>query len=112
MDRAEAGIDVELLFSPAPRQVERHALSLPAGATVADALQAAGLAQRHGAAVEALAVGVWGRVVERGTALRHGDRVELYRPLTVDPKEARRLRYRRQGERGRRPRGVSGSPPR
>ena len=31
--------------------------------------------------------------------LQAGDRIEVYRPLTVDPKEARRLRYEKRGER-------------
>jgi uncharacterized protein len=39
---------------------------------------------------------VWGRVTPLDHVLRDGDRVEIYRPLTVDPKEARRLRYKRQ----------------
>ena len=34
------------------------------------------------------------------TVLRERDRVEVYRPLQVDPKEARRLRYRKAGQRG------------
>jgi putative ubiquitin-RnfH superfamily antitoxin RatB of RatAB toxin-antitoxin module len=42
---------------------------------------------------------VWGRVVEPATVLHDLDRVELLRPLQVDPKEARRLRYRSQAER-------------
>jgi putative ubiquitin-RnfH superfamily antitoxin RatB of RatAB toxin-antitoxin module len=49
-----------------------------------------------------VSVGLWGREVPLSTRLRDRDRVELYRPLQVDPKEARRLRYRQQGERGRR----------
>ena len=40
------------------------------------------------------AVGVWGRKQALRDALRDRDRVEVYRPLKVDPKEARRLRYR------------------
>ena len=44
----------------------------------------------------ACACGVWGRVQPLDHVLRDGDRVELYRPLTVDPKEARRLRYKKQ----------------
>jgi len=44
-----------------------------------------------------LDVGVWGKAVSRQHALRAGDRVELYRPLTVDPKVARRARFVRQG---------------
>ena len=45
------------------------------------------------------ACGVWGRVVGLDWVLRAGDRVEMYRPLTVDPKTARRQRFARQGVR-------------
>jgi putative ubiquitin-RnfH superfamily antitoxin RatB of RatAB toxin-antitoxin module len=34
--------------------------------------------------------GIWGRPVERDQAVSDGDRVELYRPLNMDPREARR----------------------
>jgi hypothetical protein len=46
-----------------------------------------------------LKVGVWGRLRPLDACLRERDRIEVYRPLTVDPKEARRLRYRNRGER-------------
>ena len=58
--------------------------------------------------------GLWGRSAPLTQALRDGDRVELYRPLTVDPKVARRERFARQGARTtglfarRRPGGKSG----
>jgi len=41
---------------------------------------------------------VWGKLREPGDPLREGDRVEVYRPLKVDPKEARRQRYRSHRE--------------
>jgi hypothetical protein len=44
-------------------------------------------------------MGVWGRAREAESPLRDRDRVEIYRPLTVDPKEARRQRYQRHKER-------------
>ena len=44
-----------------------------------------------------LEVGVWGRKAQLDQALRHLDRVEIYRPLTVDPKVARRERFAKQG---------------
>ena len=51
---------------------------------------------RHGfAASRSTLAGIWGRVQPLDTLLRDRDRVELYRPLLVDPKEARRLRYKR-----------------
>jgi putative ubiquitin-RnfH superfamily antitoxin RatB of RatAB toxin-antitoxin module len=39
-------------------------------------------------------VGIWGKRVSPDTTVRAGDRVELYRPLEVDPREARRQRAR------------------
>jgi uncharacterized protein len=106
MARAESGpaampLHVEVLFSPAPRQVRVVALELPIGSTVADALRASGLLEETPETVlDALRLGVWGRVQAPGWPLREGDRVEIYRPLTVDPKEARRQRYKRQRRAG------------
>jgi putative ubiquitin-RnfH superfamily antitoxin RatB of RatAB toxin-antitoxin module len=81
-------------------------LELPEGATVADALDAArarlraqgdSSAEAAGAAAEAAewqtgATGIFGEVCGRERPLREGDRVELYRPLIIDPKAARRAR--------------------
>lgn len=94
---APAMLDIEVAYSPAPRQVDRVALTLPAGSTVAQALQASGLLARHGLSLDAtLSVGVWMKARPLDTELRPNDRVEIWRPLTVDPKEARRQRYRKQ----------------
>lgn len=99
MDRAEATIAVEVVYCPAPGPgvggCDLVALSLPVGACVADALRASGLVARHGLDEATLKVGVWSKVRELATTLRDRDRVEIYRALTVDPKEARRQRYRR-----------------
>jgi len=106
MDRAEApgALCVEVVYCPAPGRVDCSALRLATGSTVADALRASGVLARHGLAAHPdLKVGVWCRVVALDTLLREHDRVEVYRPLTVDPKEARRQRYK-----GRRPgRGIA-----
>jgi putative ubiquitin-RnfH superfamily antitoxin RatB of RatAB toxin-antitoxin module len=51
--------------------------------------------------IGALTVAVWGRAAAPDRVLDDGDRVEIVRPLKVDPKEARRLRYEVQGDRGR-----------
>jgi uncharacterized protein len=88
---------IEVAYSPSAGVVDRSVLELPPGATLQQALQASGLAQRHAELrADDLCVGVWGRKQPLDTALRDQDRVEVYRPLTVDPKEARRQRYRRQ----------------
>lgn len=96
---AEA-IRVTLVFSPAPRETCEWALELPAGGTVADAIAASPLrTQFPDVDPEALGVGVWGRKATLRQELRENDRVEIYRPLKVDPKVARRERFRRQGAR-------------
>jgi putative ubiquitin-RnfH superfamily antitoxin RatB of RatAB toxin-antitoxin module len=46
-------------------------------------------------------LGIWGRPCTPQTTLRPGDRLELYRPLAMDPKEARRLRASRRPKRER-----------
>lgn len=74
-------------------------LELAHGATVAEALRAArplaeraGLPSGAGLDWELGAVGIFGLACARSQELREGDRVELYRPLATDPKEARRRR--------------------
>ncbi|MBB1624557.1 RnfH family protein [Achromobacter sp. UMC71] len=76
-----------------PAQVWLRDVRLPAGATVADALEASGFAQAF-PVVPAWerGVGVFGRAAEPQTPLADGDRVEIYRGLSFDPKESRRRR--------------------
>jgi putative ubiquitin-RnfH superfamily antitoxin RatB of RatAB toxin-antitoxin module len=98
-DDADAPLTVSVAYSPRAGEVDEVTLKLAPGSTVGDALRASGLSVRHpGLALEALPVGVWGSFRDRSDRLRDRDRVELYRPLLVDPKEARRLRYRAQGK--------------
>lgn len=93
-------IRVVVMVSPAPREVREAELSLPHGATVQQALQASGLLECLGGPdPAALAVGVWRRKAMLVDVLRDLDRVEVYRPLLVDPKVARRERFARQGAR-------------
>jgi len=99
MDRAERQLRVELVYSPAARTVETRQLTLAAGSTLADAVRASGLFEAEPPA--GLGFGIWGRRQPASTVLRDGDRVEVYRALTVDPKEARRLRYQGQPDRRR-----------
>jgi uncharacterized protein len=97
-----ARIAVVVAFSPAPRQVDLSELVLDAGATLHDALQASGLLARHPEIDLAThKVGIWGRVRPLDAPLREGDRIEVYRPLKVDPKEARRQRYRSHRDKAR-----------
>jgi uncharacterized protein len=86
---------VEVVFARSDRQVAKS-FRLPAPATVAEVLALAA-ADPQFAGVDCLRVpvGIYGRTVERAEALADGDRVEIYRPLAVDPKAARRGRARR-----------------
>ena len=95
---AAAPIAITVVFSAAPRSVQEIALHVPNGCLAADALALA--APQWGidaAQLQALDLGVWGKRVPAQHVLRDGDRLEIYRPLTVDPKVARRERFVRQG---------------
>ncbi|WP_119154237.1 RnfH family protein [Caldimonas tepidiphila] len=97
---AAAELSVEVVYSARPGELDRVPLRLAEGSTVLHALRASGLLERHPEIDPgSQPVGVWGRKCPLSQGLRDRDRVELYRPLTVDPKEARRLRYRSQRER-------------
>lgn len=87
-----ATIQVEVVFARRDRQCLEQ-LELGTGATVADALAAvAGRPPFDALDLDAMPVGIFGDRVDRDRVLCNGDRVELYRPLEVDPREARRRR--------------------
>jgi hypothetical protein len=97
---ASAEIGIEVVYAAAPHDVRCAHVRLREGSTLADALRASRLLEGLSAAqADALRPGIWGRVAGVDTPLREGDRVELTRGLLVDPKEARRQRYRRDGGR-------------
>ena len=86
----------------APQAQFELALQLPDHASIADALAAARDKLQSGSAAlagqvdwDGAKVGVFGQVRDRQWRLRAGDRVEIYRPLLVDPKDARRARAKR-----------------
>lgn len=82
-----------------PREIQ---VELPSGSTIGDAVLASGLLDAADPPDDGLVLGVFNRQQVPATALRDGDRVEIYRPLTVDPKVARRIRAevrrRRKGQ--------------
>lgn len=95
---SDPSLRVTLVYSPGPRQVREAELVLASGTTVAQALQMSGwLADLSAQEINTLEVGVWGRKVTLDHLLTQDDRLELYRPLKVDPKVARRERFALQG---------------
>lgn len=91
-DESQGSIAVTVIYA-GPERVWRVAVELPAGARVVDAVRASGLVELLGEAhLSTAPVGIFGVVCARETLLRTGDRVEIYRALPVDPKQARRQR--------------------
>jgi uncharacterized protein len=89
MMRAAAAIDVIVVLA-LPDHATEIAVQLPAGATLADALERSGLAARHpNVDVACSKVGIFGKLADRKAILADGDRVEVYRALVAEPKEGR-----------------------
>lgn len=83
---------IEVVYA-LPEKQTVLSVHLPAGATVADAIAAAGICTRHPEIdLARQAVGIFGHRVSLERRLRHDDRVEIYRPLAADPKTSRRRR--------------------
>jgi uncharacterized protein len=98
MARADGNqmLTVTVAYSAAPRQLDVVELTLASGATVASAIAQSGLLIQHSDIdLNVQKIGIWGHLCAPDQVLRDLDRVEIYRPLLVDPKEARRLRYKR-----------------
>ena len=92
---ADKLIDVEVAYAK-PEHQEIVALKMPEGSTVEQAILASNLLNRFPEIDEAdLKAGIFGCVCRLDQPLRQGDRVEIYRPLIHDPKEARRQRAAR-----------------
>ncbi len=73
------------------------ALTVPPGASVGDAIRASGILEHFPEIdLELNRVGVFGEPSRLEAAVRDGDRIEIYRPLAIDPKEARRRRAARK----------------
>ncbi len=93
-----------MCWSLQPRQVHEHRLSVPAGSSVQSvtaqlmATAGAGLSAGELAKLPFLQPGIWGRKVAWTQVIGAGDRIEFYRELRVDPKVARRQRFKRQGK--------------
>ena len=83
-------ISVEVVAGLPRRQVLVE-LELAPGATVADAIERSRILRGFPEIERSDAqFGVWGKVVAPDRVLKDGDRVEVYRPLAMDPREARR----------------------
>jgi uncharacterized protein len=82
-------MNVEVVYA-LPQQAETERLTLEPGTTLRAALAISRLAQTHGG--ETADVGLYSERVALDHVLQDGDRIEIYRALAVDPKDARRER--------------------
>jgi putative ubiquitin-RnfH superfamily antitoxin RatB of RatAB toxin-antitoxin module len=88
-------IVVEVVYAQPERQTVIQ-LQLQQGATVEEALRLSSMSKHHpDLDCAEVTVGIFGKPVLRDTVLQTKDRVEIYRPLLIDPKSARRGRARR-----------------
>ncbi len=85
-------IDVQVCYAGPPSQF-LQTLSVPVGTTLQQAILQSGV-QCHAAEMDLTVckVGIYGKIKPLETILRERDRIEIYRPLTADPKDARRKR--------------------
>jgi uncharacterized protein len=82
--------EVEIVFALSDLQLLETVL-VTAGETVLDVVTKSGLHETFPEYdIDGLAVGIWGREVQRDQVVKENDRIEIYRPLQLDPREARR----------------------
>lgn len=85
-------MEVEVVYA-LPEREDAVRVRLAPGATAADAVHASGILARHPEIdLGRSKLGVYGKVVAPEARLADGDRIEIYRALAMDPKEARRRR--------------------
>jgi len=85
-------VSVEVAYALAEEQCI-IAVTLPAGSTVRQAIENSGILQRYPQIdADAGNVGILSKLVDLDDIVESGDRVEIYRPLLIDPKETRRKR--------------------
>lgn len=84
-------VEIEIIYIDEQGVILRHCCLFPAGTTVEQALQQSRLLKDY-PMLCGLDYGVFAKKVLPTTVLANGDRIELYRPLKLDPKEKRRQR--------------------
>ena len=91
-------LNITVVYSPSPRLVREWNVDLPAGRTARQALIECGVLHEFADLVlDTLKIGIWGKHFGLAHVLNDHDRLEIYRPLRVDPTVARRERFTSQG---------------
>jgi putative ubiquitin-RnfH superfamily antitoxin RatB of RatAB toxin-antitoxin module len=91
-------VKVTIAYSPAPRQVLEWTIDVSLGCSARQAITQSGLLSEFAdLTLDELNAGIWGKRLSLNHMLKDQDRIEIYRTLLVDPKLARRERFKRQG---------------
>lgn len=85
--------NIEIVYGLSNQQA-LYRMSVPDGTTARQAALQSPVLQAFPDADPQAPLGIFGKVVKDDTILQEGDRVEWYRPLIADPKEARRQRVK------------------
>lgn len=92
---ASSSLEVHVAYATATEEILRT-LTVAQGTTIAQAIELSGLmAEIAGMDLATRPVGLYGKKRPLDTVLREQDRIEIYRPLLADPKDARRKRAER-----------------
>jgi putative ubiquitin-RnfH superfamily antitoxin RatB of RatAB toxin-antitoxin module len=91
-------IEIEVVYA-LPQEQTLFSFQVPAGTTVEEALAQCGVLERYQLGKET-PVGIFGKRVSPDTVLSSRDRIEIYRPLIADPKQARRRRAAKEKDEG------------
>lgn len=101
MDNKKIYIEVVYALSNNQRIIK---LALPEGSTVEAAIQDSGILNEFpDIDLTKQKVGIFSRLRELGDVLKDGDRLEIYRPLCLDPKDSRRAKAKRKGKSSNKP---------
>lgn len=85
-------VKIEVVYALPDRQPVVP-LQLPAGSTIQQAIEQSGLLQQYPQIdLKQHSVGIFNEIKSLNQTLSNGDRVEIYRPLIANPKEARRAK--------------------
>lgn len=86
-------VTIEVAYAHSAREQVVVSFEVPAGSTVEHAVRVSGILDRFPHIdLSTDAVGIFGQRASLKDAISNGDRIEIYRPLIVDPKQARRRR--------------------
>ena len=95
MERDDNHFPVEIVFALPETQVQKR-IEVPVGCTAGQAITISGILEQFPQIdLHKNRIGVFGQLIRPENIVQHNDRIEIYRPLIIDPKDVRRIRAKR-----------------